>query len=114
MKISALVGLLFSQALWKIARVDAGGRKLVEALAAEDEEIRTIAGMLLTKAGQRARPLLEQALSNGRHVPMVISVLGSIGDASDLTGLRPFAKDEDPEVARAARDAIRTIEAGST
>lgn len=85
------------------------GRVLVDALASDDEDERTIAGILLTKAGRRAEPLLEEALKDGRHRPEVIAVLGSIGDPDMVPELRPFEQNEDPEVASAARDAIRVI-----
>ena len=87
----------------------AAGKSLVEALASEDEDERVIAGMLLTKAGRRAEPLLEEALKEGRHLPMVIGVLGSIGDPAVVPELQPFVESEDAEVANAARDAIRVI-----
>ena len=109
MKIGAATRLFASQALWGMTGSNAAGRVLVEALAAEDEDVRTIAGILLTKAGRRAEPLLGEALRDGRHIPMVIGVLGSIGDPDVLPELRPFARSNDPEVARAARDAIRVI-----
>ena len=81
----------------------------MDALAADDEDVRVIAGMLLTKAGRRAEPLLEEALKDGRHLPMVIGVLGSIGDPDVVPELQSYVQSEDPEVANAARDAIRVI-----
>lgn len=114
MKIRAAARLFASKAVWGVTGMDAAGRVLVEALASEDEDVRTIAGILLTKAGRRAEPLLGEALKDGRHVPMVISVLGSIGDPDVVSDLRPFARSDDPEVARAARDAIQVIGMGSS
>lgn len=90
------------------------GRSLVDALASNDEDERMIAGILLTRAGRRAEPLLEQALRDGRHLPMVIAVLGSIGDPAMLPELQPFAESDDPDVASAARDAIRVIDLTTT
>ncbi len=104
--------LFVSRAFWGLTGVDAAGRVLVDALDAEDEDVRSIAGILLTRAGRRAEPLLEEALARGEHVPMVLSVLGSIGDPAIVPDLRPFARSDDPDVARAAREAIRTLEAG--
>ena len=111
MKVSTTARLFASQALWGLTGIDAIGRVLVEALAEEDEDVRTIAGVLLTKSGRRAEPLLGEALDQGKHVPMVISVLGSIGDRKVLPKIRPFAHSDDPQVARAARYAIAVIEA---
>lgn len=99
--------LFVSRAFWGLTGIDAAGRVLVDALDAEDEDVRSIAGILLTRAGRRAEPLLEEALARGEHVPMVLSVLGSIGDPEIVPDLRPFARSDDPDVARAAREAIR-------
>ena len=86
---------------------------LIHALNSDDEDIRTIAGMFLVQTGQRAEPLLEEALHKGQYLPMVISVLGSIGDPRIVSELRPFTKDRDPEIAQAAQDAIRAIDFAS-
>ena len=112
MKVSMATRLFVSRAFWGLTGIDAAGRVLVDALDAEDEDVRSIAGILLTRAGRRAEPLLEEALARGEHVPMVLSVLGSIGDPAIVPDLRPFARSDDPDVARAAREAIRTLEAG--
>lgn len=112
MKVSMATRLFVSRAFWGLTGIDAAGRVLVDALDAEDEDVRSIAGILLTRAGRRAEPLLEEALARGEHVPMVLSVLGSIGDPEIVPDLRPFARSDDPDVARAAREAIRTLEAG--
>ena len=113
MNIQTALRLFASRALWGLTRHHAMGRSLVDALASNDEDERMIAGILLTKAGRRAEPLLEEALKDGRHLPMVIAVLGSIGDPSMLPELEPFVESEDPEVASAARDAIRVIDMAS-
>ena len=114
MKVSTTARLFASQALWGLTGIDAIGRVLVDALAEEDEDVRTIAGILLTKSGRKAEPLLGEALKQGKHVPMVISVLGSIGDRNALPTIRPFTRSDDPQVARAAREAITVIEAESS
>ena len=111
MKVSAATRLFVSRAFWGLTGIDAAGRVLVEVLDAEDEDVRAIAGILLTKAGRRAGLLLGAALARGEHVPMVLSVLGSIGDPEIVPELRPFAQSDDPDVARAAQEAIRTLEA---
>ena len=109
MNIRTVVRLFASRALWGVTGQSAVGRSLVDALASDDEDERTVAGILLTRAGRRAEPLLEEALKDGRHLPMVIGVLGSIGDPAVLPDLQPFVQSKDPEVANAARDAIRVI-----
>lgn len=101
--------LFASRAVWSVTGKTTVGRFLVDSLESEDEDVRMIAGMLLTNAGRRAEPLLEEALKDGRSLPMVIGVLGSIGDADSVQELRPLLDSKDPEVANAAREAIRVI-----
>ncbi len=103
--------LFVSQAVWNATGLDAAGRTLVRALDSDDENLRTIAGIFLVQAGQRAEPLLEEALHKGQYLPMVIDVLGSIGDPKVIAELHPFIDNPNPEIARAARDAIRAIDA---
>jgi len=109
MNLAKVAQLFVSKTVWNVTGFDAAGRALIHALDSDDENIRTIAGMFLVQTGQRAEPLLEEALHKGQYLPMVINVLGSIGDPEVVSELHPFTKDRDPEIARAARDAIQTI-----
>ena len=70
MKVSMATRLFVSRAFWGLTGIDAAGRVLVDALDAEDEDVRSIAGILLTRAGRRAEPLLGEVLARGEHVPM--------------------------------------------
>lgn len=107
------IGRVFaSQAIWRITGSDSSGRSLVRALDSDDETTRTVAGMFLTQAGERAEPLLLDALHISSHVPTVITVLGSIGDPNLVSQLQPFTTNEDHSIASAAKRAIRVIEAG--
>ncbi len=65
--------------------------------------------MFLVQAGKRAEPLLEEALRRRDNLPMVLSVLASIGDKKFEPELRKFSLDRDPQVAQAARDALRVL-----
>ena len=96
-------------ALWRGAGVESAGRALVNALAAADENLRTIAGMMLVKAGSRSVPLLEDALARRQALPLSIAVLGDVGDPSCENALRAFVSDPDPKVAAVARDALRVL-----
>ena len=62
MKVSAATRLFASRAFWGLTGIGAAGRVLVKAFDAEDEDVRSIAGILLTKAGRRVEPLLGEAL----------------------------------------------------
>jgi HEAT repeat protein len=100
-------------ALWRGAGVESAGRALVSALGISDENLRTIAGMMLVKAGPRSAPLLKDALARRQSVPMALAVLGDLGDPSCESALRAFTSDPDPKVAAAAREALRALEASA-
>lgn len=120
MNLPELTRLFGSAAIWRVTSLRGAGRAIVEALNSQDETVRTIAGMLLVRAGERAESLLHADLRSSQvgipgsqvrqRVPMVISVLGSIGDPESLPHLRQFAADGEPKIARAARHAINVIE----
>lgn len=103
--------LFAHQALWRYARMRPAGRALVRELGSRDEDVRTIAAMFLLKSGRRSAPLLLEALSRRQHVPMVLRVLGDIGDQKLAPELQRFTADPDPRVAQAAQDALRVIDA---
>lgn len=101
--------LVGARALWRLTGSKSAGRALVRALADDDENRRTIAGMLLAKAGPAAQPLLIEALRDRSALPMALSILGDVGDATVEAQIAPFGADEDPSVARAAADALRVL-----
>lgn len=96
--------------LWRSTGLRSAGRALVQALGSPDEDLRTIAGMLLVRGGKRSRPLLEEALRRREYLPMVISVLADLGDPGVLPEIRPYTQDLDPEVADSARQGLRVLE----
>src|SRR5262249_18405234 len=96
-------------ALWRGAAVESAGRALVDALASGDQNLRTIAGMMLVKAGPRSAPLLRDAVARGKSRPMALRVLGDLGDPESETTFRTFERDPDPAVAAAARDGLRAL-----
>jgi len=95
--------------LWKVTGARAIGGKLIESLGSPDANERSIAGMLLTRAGVRAEPLLEEALQQRESPAMVLTVMASIGDRSLAPLVSGFVSDADPQVAQAARDAMRLL-----
>ena len=111
MQLSGAARLFLDNAFWRLSGWRAVGRRLVEALDSEDENLRTIAGMFLVKAGGKAKPLLEEALAKRQSLPLALTILGDIGDHQSAAKLRPFAQDRDPQVARAAQDALRVLAA---
>jgi hypothetical protein len=95
--------------LWRLTHARALGVRLVDGLGDADETARTVAGMMLVKGGAAAVPILREALAQHRHLDMVLTLLGSVGDAAVADAILPFASDADPRVARAARDARAAI-----
>jgi HEAT repeat protein len=104
------IRLFVYRALWYWLGITSAGRALVRALGSSNENIRSIAGILLAKSGERAEPLLQEALNRRENLPIVLTVLGSIGDPALIPQLRRFADDQNSEVAKAAQEALKVIE----
>ena len=111
MDLSGTARLFACHALWRFARLRPAGRAVVTALGSKDPTVRTIAGMFLVKSGNRSLPLLREALEGGKNLPMVLAVLGDVGDRETEELLSPFSQDADPKVAQAAQDALRSLRA---
>ena len=109
MKLASAAKLFVLYAIWRATRMPGTGRIIVHALNSSDETIRTVAGMLLVRAGQLAEPLLKEALDRRENLPLVPVILGDIGDRTIEPEIRSFSGDHDPDVAQAARDALRTM-----
>jgi HEAT repeat protein len=95
--------------LWRATGSLAAGRKLLKSFDSGDEDLQSLAGMLLVQAGRKAEPLLDEALAKREHLPFVLTILGDIGDSKYEPELRNFADDPDPRIAAAARDALRVL-----
>ena len=96
-------------AAWKSAGLGVAGRTLVRGLASKDETVRNIAGILMVKAGRKSGPLLAAALKKAshEHAPMLLRILGELGDPQWDGMLERYAENNDPEIAAAARDAMK-------
>lgn len=99
--------------VWTWLGVTAGGRSLLRALGSSNENIHTMAGMLLVRAGRRSEPLLLDALRHRQNLPTVITILSDIGSRRSEPEIQRLAEDLDPQVARAAQDALRLLAARS-
>ncbi len=97
--------------LWTSTRCRSAGRALVKALGSTDEDERAIAGMLLVQGGKRAEPLVADAIRRREHLPIVLLIAGDIGASSLEPDLRHLTTDQDPDVARAASDALEILAA---
>ena len=96
-------------AIWRTAGLRPAGRVLCGGLASDDETVRTIAGILLVRAGARSRQLLSDALAAAAPpaVPMLLRILGELGDPASDPEIERYTQSSDPEIAQAARDALR-------
>ena len=109
MRLVKLIPLFLAGAIWRMLGIRSIGRILVRALGTKDEQVRMIAGMMLVKGGKKSEPLLQEALARRENVPVVLTVLASIGDPAVEPQLRRFAYDNDPQISKAARDALRIV-----
>src|SRR5713101_5013270 len=98
MKVATALQLFVYTAAWRIVGLSSAGRGLVRALGSDDENIRTLAGMFLVRGGKRAEPLLREALERRQNLPLVITIVGSLGDRTMEPELRPLTSDPDPAV----------------
>lgn len=110
MRVGGAAKLFACRAVWRATGSRSAGRALVRALGSPDEDLQTIAGMFLTRAGKASEPLLHEALARRENLPMILTVLADIGDHRLEPEIRAFSQDQDPTVAKAAREALRMLE----
>jgi HEAT repeat protein len=111
MQVLRAAGLFAANAIWRTTGSQAAGRTLLNALASSDPNIRTIAGMFLVRAGDKAVPLIEEALHRQLNLPQVLVMAGDIGSKKLEPELQKFAAHPDPQVSRAARDGRKIMAA---
>lgn len=106
--------LLAVGAVWLLTGAAAAGRALTRAITDGGEDERTLAGMLLVRAGDRSVPVVTEAILSGRGSTALIDVLASIGSQAARDALvrvsRAAAPAVDPAVAAAAAEALRTLD----
>jgi len=103
------IGLFLAAAGWRLTGSQQFGAMLIRALSAKNENLKNIAGILIVRAGHRSEPLLQAALQRRENLPMTLSLLGDLGDRMVENEIRPFSTDRDPQVAEAARQALRVL-----
>jgi hypothetical protein len=103
------ISLIVCAAVWRITRLRVLGRLIVNSLGSRNENLRTIAGISLARAGRMAEPLLEEALRKSENLPIVLTILADIGDKRAESEIRRFSRHEDPQVAEAAKQALRVL-----
>ena len=106
---SIRIGLLY--ALWRLTGLRFAGWGLIKALGSDSDNVRMMSGIFLERAAGKAKPLLEEALRHRLHLPEVLTILADIGDRDLEDDIRRFTEDSDPQVAKAAREALRILAA---
>lgn len=108
MKLTEAATLLSAGAAWHLVGARAAGRRLVSGLASSDENNRVMAGMLLARGGTRAVPLLREELEHPRNLPLLLRVMNDAAPLEFRPVIERFTTSDDPHVARAAREALRS------
>lgn len=103
------LGVMTCLVAWRATGLRVFGRLIVGTLDSSNENLRSIAGIALVKAGRIAEPLLEEALHRREHLPIILTVLADIGDDRIESEIRSFSAHTDPKVAEAARQALRVL-----
>ena len=95
--------------VWRVTGVPCAGQALLHGLE-NNEPIRMLAGILLSKDKIRTIPLLAEAIRRRYQLPIVLTILADIGNSSVRPTLQEFMNDHDSEVAHAAQEAMRILE----
>jgi hypothetical protein len=101
--------LFVSSAIWRFTGSERFGNVLIEGLDSPDENLRMISGTLLSRAGSRIIPMLRGAIKRQQNLPMILTIIGDVGGLEQASLLEQYMADERPDVARAARDALRVL-----
>jgi hypothetical protein len=111
---AASAKLLAMGAAWRLTGVSAAGDALVAAVTTGGETERTLAGMLLVKAGDRSVPVVTDAIMAGPERAELVDVLLSIGTDDARAALLRVSQAPPPAVPPATRDAaaeaLRTLD----
>jgi hypothetical protein len=111
---AASAKLLAVGAAWRLTGVSAAGDALVAAVTTGGETERTLAGMLLVKAGDRSVPVVTDAIMTGPEPADLVDVLVSIGTDDARAALLRVSQAPPPAVRPATRnaaaEALRTLD----
>ena len=107
---AASARLLAVGAAFRLTGAAGAGRALTRAAAGDREDERTLAGMLLVRAGDRSVPVLAATLRSDPAAVGLVEVLASIGSDAARRALTRVAADAAPAVATAATEALRTLD----
>ncbi len=101
------------KAAW-LAGSHQAGRTLVRALGSADESTRVTAGILLSRSGSAAVPVLREGIAHREGLPEALTLLANQDDPSVELEIRAFLDDSDPVVSRGARRALDVFKRRTT
>jgi hypothetical protein len=102
--------VLATGSAWRLTGRAAAGRRLVAAVNHGGENEQMLAAVLLTKAGDRAVPLIREGLAEDAPSPTLVDILGSIGTDTARVELQRVASSGSRVLAQAARQALLTLD----
>jgi len=106
--------LLAAGATWRLTGVAAAGDALLNAVTTGSETDRTLAGMLLVKAGNRSVPVVADAVLTGKGDADLVDVLARINTPDARAALVTVAQAPPsalaPRAKEAAAEALRTLD----
>ena len=94
---------------WRAFGSSGAGATLLDAITANDEQERMLAGMSLVKAGDRSLDLIEEAYAAGNATPQLVRLVADIGGPRARPMLTEMAAEPGP-VADAASDSLDLLD----
>jgi len=95
--------------MWRLFGTRRSAETLFDAMLAESEQNRMLAGISLVKGGRRSFDFIEQKVEAGDATPPVIRLLSDI-DASAARDVLNRVADSQSELAETARQCIDTLD----
>lgn len=95
---------------WRMFGSRRAAETLLQAMSAEDEQSRMLAGMSLVKAGQRSFDLIEEKVEAGEASASVIRLLPDIGGEDARAVLDRIAAGKPGELKEAAEECIDLLD----
>ena len=109
MGVAGSLGVIGAGTAWRIAGIDGAGRALVRATRNDDQQIKTLGGMMLVRGGDRSVELVRAAVESDELNAILVRALGDIGGDRSKQLLIEIARGEGP-MAEEAATALETLE----
>ena len=109
MNLGRSANLIRAGLAWRAFGSPGAGAKLIDAMVADDEQDRMLAGMSLVKAGERSLDLIQEAYTSGNATPQVVRLIADIGGPRSRPMLSEMAAESGP-LAEAATDALDLLD----